>query len=210
MEENFESLETLTTGENTADAGQNMAAAERLTWQQILSDPEYRECYDRAVQAIVQRRLRNRGDAEAALRRLSLAAAEKSRQDMENALQHLDALLEQAQELIGEFPDFELMSALEDQKLLRLTAPHTGIALADAYYALHRDEIGKRAARESLEKLSRSIMSGASRPRESGAGMGAAHAAGTVMSRAERELLKKRIYAAGVLGEKIYPAAGGR
>lgn len=207
MDENIGSYETLSTGENTADAGQDMAAAERLTWQQILSDPEYRECYDRAVQAIVQRRLKNRGDAEAALRRLSLAAAEKSRQDMENALLHLDALLEQAQELIGEFPDFELMSALEDQRLLRLTAPHTGIALKDAYYALHRDEIGKRAARESLEKLSRSIMSGAARPRESGAGMGAAHAAGAAaMSRAERELLKKRIYAAGVLGEKIYPA----
>lgn len=198
--------EAQTPGEIPAAAGQD-SAAERLTWQQIMADPEYRACYNSAVQAIVQRRLKNREDAEARLRALSLRAAEKSREDMERALSHLDALLEQAQELMQELPEFRLESALDDPAFLRLTAPHTGIALGDAYYALHREEIGRRAAAESLEKLSRSIISGAARPREvQGARSGEAYSADpSRMSRSEREQLKKRIYAAGVLGEKVYP-----
>ena len=205
MNENIGPIEAQTPGEEAAAAGQSKAAAERLTWQQIMADPEYRACYEKAVQAIVQRRLKNRGDAEAQLRELSLAAAEKSREDMQRVFSHLDSLLEQAQQLMAEQPDFELMAALEDERLLRLTAPHSGVSLSDAYYALHREEIGKRAARESLEKLSRSILSGAARPRESLSGP-AGYAPGPAsMSKAERELLKKRIYAAGVMGEKIYP-----
>ena len=205
MNENIGPIQAQTTGEEAAAAGQSMAAAERLTWQQIMADPEYRACYDRAVQAIVQRRLKNRGDAEAQLRELSIAAAEKSREDMQRVFCHLDSLMEQAQQLINELPDFELMAALEDERLLRLTAPHCGVGLSDAYYALHRDEISRRAARESLEKLSRSILSGASRPRESLAGPAGYAPGPAAMSKAERELLKKRIYAAGVMGEKIYP-----
>lgn len=170
-----------------------------------MADPEYRACYEKAVQAIVQRRLKNRGDAEAQLRELSLAAAEKSREDMQRVFSHLDSLLEQAQQLMAEQPDFELMAALEDERLLRLTAPHSGVSLSDAYYALHREEIGKRAARESLEKLSRSILSGAARPRESLSGPAGYAPNPASMSKAERELLKKRIYAAGVMGEKVYP-----
>jgi hypothetical protein len=205
MNENIGPIEAQTPGEEAAAAGQTGAAAERLTWQQIMADPEYRACYEKAVQAIVQRRLKNRGDAEAQLRELSLAAAEKSREDMQRVFSHLDSLLEQAQQLMAEQPDFELMAALEDERLLRLTAPHSGVSLSDAYYALHREEIGKRAARESLEKLSRSILSGAARPRESLSGpAGYAPGPGS-MSKAERELLKKRIYAAGVMGEKVYP-----
>ena len=197
MNENIGPIKAQTPGEEAAAAGQTGAAAERLTWQQIMADPEYRACYEKAVQAIVQRRLKNRGDAEAQLRELSLAAAEKSREDMQRVFAHLDSLLEQ--------PDFELMAALEDERLLRLTAPHSGVSLSDVYYALHREEIGKRAARESLEKLSRSILSGAARPRESLSGP-AGYAPGPAsMSKAQRELLKKRIYAAGGMGEKIYP-----
>ena len=99
------------------------------------------------------------------------------------------------------------MQALEEPEFLKLTAPHNGISLADAYYALHRDEIGKAAARESLLALSRSIRSGGERPRE----LSDSHPARSFsrhsadMSRAEREALKKRIYDAGALGEKIFP-----
>ena len=113
---------------------------------------------------------------------------------------------EQEQALRAEFPDFELMAALSDPAFLRLSAPHTGLSLADAYYALHREEIGRRAAQESLEKLSRSLISGAARPRElQGSGGGSPAAGPGKMSRSEREALRKRIYAAGALKEKIYP-----
>ena len=208
---------------------------ERLTWQQILADPEYRSCYDKAVQSIVQRRLRNRQGAEEQLMRLrpllhaialrygvseepecmdceKLAAlimqgVEKSLEDVQRVFEHLDCLHQQEAELKTQYPGFELSSALEDPGFLRLTAPHTGLSLIDAYYALHRDEMQEQAARESLEKLSRSILSGGRRPRE----ICADHPAHSFspdprsMSRAQREQLKKRIYEAGALGEKIYP-----
>ena len=206
MDENIGLNPAQTSGVEAAAPGQEDTAAHRLTWQQIMQDAEYRACFDSAVQAIVRRRLKNRSDAEQELRRLSLMAAEKSRRDMENAFRHLDALMAEEAELKAEFPEFELLKALGEPMFLRLTAPHTGLSLADAYYALHREEIGKRAARESLEKLSRSILSGAARPRENIGGMGrGCLSEPAAMTRAERELLKRRIYAAGALGEKIYP-----
>ncbi|MBQ2960806.1 MAG: hypothetical protein IJE09_06255 [Oscillospiraceae bacterium] len=208
---------------------------ERLTWQQILADPEYRSCYDKAVQSIVQRRLRNRQGAEEQLMRLRpllhaialrygvseepecmdceklaeliMQGVEKSLEDVQRVFEHLDCLHQQEAELKAQYPGFELGSALEDPGFLRLTAPHTGLSLIDAYYALHRDEMQEQAARESLEKLSRSILSGGRRPRE----ICADHPAHSFspdprsMSRAQREQLKKRIYDAGALGEKIYP-----
>lgn len=199
------SFENQNTGVEAAAAGQETAAAgERLTWQQIMQDAEYRACFDSAVQAIVRRRLKNRSDAEEQLRELSLMAVEKSRRDMDNAFRHLDALMAEEAELRRDVPDFELAAALDEPMFLRLTAPHTGLSLSDAWYALHRNEIAEKAARESLEKLSRSLISGAGRPREFAGALPGGYEAGP-MSRAEREALKKRIYAAGALGEKVYP-----
>lgn len=209
MDEKTGLKEACISGEITAAAGQNSAAAEaeRLTWQQIMQDAEYRACFDSAVQAIVRRRLKNRGDAEQQLRELSIKAAEKSRRDMHRVCCHLDALMAQETELKRELPEFELLAALQEPGFLRLTAPHTGLSLADAWYALHREEIGRRAARESLEKLSRSIISGAARPEEMLGGRAGERCGNDPrgMSRAQREQLKKRIYAAGVMGEKVYP-----
>lgn len=206
MEERDELSLAQTTGEEAAAAGQQESLPQRMSWEQIMADPEYRDCYNRAVQAIVQRRLKNRRDAELELRQLSVKAAEKAREDMLRAFRHLDRLQEQEQALRAEFPDFELMAALSDPAFLRLSAPHTGLSLADAYYALHREEIGRRAAQESLEKLSRSLISGAARPRElRGSGGGSPAAGPGKLSRSEREALRKRIYAAGALKEKIYP-----
>lgn len=232
MSNTHELKEALTTGEMPAAAGQE---EKRLSWAEILADKEYRACYDRAVQDIVRRRLKNREVAEQKLLRLGpllhalaerygvseepecmdcealaeliMEGAQQAAGDIERACLHLDGLMAQAEEFRADFPDFELDSALGDEKFLRLTAPHTGLSLADAYYALHRDEIGRRAAEESLEKLSRSILSGAARPREFGAEQ-SAHGFGPDprrMTKSEREALKKRIYDAGALGERIYP-----
>lgn len=232
MSNTHELKEALNPGEMPAAAGQE---EKRLSWAEILADKEYRACYDRAVQDIVRRRLKNREGAEQKLMRLRpllhavaarygvseepecmdceaiaeliMQGAEKSAEDIERACRHLDELMAEAEEFKADFPDFELDSALCDEKFLRLTAPHTGLSLSDAYYALHRDEIGRRAAEESLKKLSRSILSGAARPRE----FGAEHAASGFaadprrMTKSEREALKKRIYDAGALGERIFP-----
>ncbi len=204
---------------------------ERMSWEEILADPGYRKCYDEAVQRIVQKRLRARAGAEARLERLApVLQALQARygvdcadetQDMEalagrvsgedersreagEIARHLDTLLEQAQALRESVPDFDLLRELEDPAFLRLTAPHSGVGLADAYYALHRAEIGRRTALESLEALSRSLQSGGRRPRElrdrreeSGQSEPAK------MNREEREALKKRILEAKAQGRRL-------
>lgn len=230
--------ETEETGETAADAGQKEAAGDcaetKPGWEEILSDPEYRACYDSAVQNIVQRRLRGRHEAEEMLSRLQpvlqalnesygvdtgdsqldagalaemiLEGLRKKQEDKERVFKHLEELMGQEAELKRSFPDFELIKALDDPEFLRLSAPHTGLSLSEAYYLLHREEIGRAAARDSLEKISRSIISGNSRPRESKDTAGSGYAPDySSMSRSQREQLKKRIYEAGALGKKIYP-----
>ena len=200
---------------------------EKPSWEDILQDPEYRRCYDTAVQSIVQHRLRNRQNAEQTLEKLApvlealrerygggesldaQALAESIRGDgtrqREEIRGHLDALLEEAALLRESLPDFDLLRELEDPAFLRLTAPHSGVSLADAYYARHRGLIGEQAARQSLEAFSRSMNRQASRPRENHGGQSAARL-GTDprgMSRQEREALKKRILEAGARGRKL-------
>jgi len=144
-------------------------------------------------------------DAEA-VAGMIMQGMEKQAQDDEKILRHLQSLLRQEAELRETVPGFELMEALGDPAFLKLTAPHTGLCLADAYYALHRSEISKAAAKHGLEALSRSIRSGGERPRELSdlrAGKSFAANPGS-MSKAEREALKKRIYDAAARREKIY------
>lgn len=94
---------------------------------------------------------------------------------------------------------------MEDPEFLRLTAPHTGLTLADAYYALHREEIGAMAARRSLEALTRAVSYGGARPREIAGNMAASSMTTDPrgMSKDEREALKKRIYEAKAQGVKL-------
>ena len=111
----------------------------------------------------------------------------------------------QAAALRESFPEFSLEREMEDPEFLRLTAPHTGLTLADAYYALHREEIGAMAARRSLEALTRAVSYGGARPREIAGNMAASSmtADPRSMSRDEREALKKRIYEAKAQGVKL-------
>ena len=208
-------------------------AGTRLSWEEILADPEYRRSYDESVQRIVQKRLRARAGAEARLERLGpilealgarygadladealdmqalsekISGAAERRAALETAERHLDALLEQAQALRESVPGFDLLRELEDPAFLRMTAPHSRIALADAYYARHRAECERETARRSLEAVSRSVRSLGARPRElrdEGDGAGLANDP-RQMSRQEREALKQRILAAKAQGKKLH------
>ena len=123
----------------------------------------------------------------------------------EEIRRHLEELAYQAAALRESFPEFSLEREMEDPEFLRLTAPHTGLTLADAYYALHREEIGAMAARRSLEALTRAVSYGGARPREIAGNMAASSmtADPRSMSRDEREALKKRIYEAKAQGRKL-------
>lgn len=213
------------------DAGQVQEKA-RLSWEEILMDPEYKSRYDAAVQGIVKARLKNRAQAEEKLQRLApvLEALEEGyglteesdaadlavmlresamlrRPSGEQIAEHLRALAAEAERLQESVPDFDLLQELEDPTFLRLTAPHSGVSLADAYYARHRAERERETARRSLEAVSRSLLSGGARPRELRETTAGArfYPNPTQMSRAEREALKKRILEAKAQGRKIGP-----
>ena len=116
--------------------------------------------------------------------------------------EHFAALREQA----ARIPGFDLREALRDPAFVRLTAPGVGVSVADAWYALHREESERRQKEESRSALARAAAASARRPREGG-GTGAALIAADYrsMSREERLRVKKRIFEAGARGEKVYP-----
>lgn len=231
------------TGEKAADAGQNSQKPEgasqgKKSWEEILSDPEYRSEYDRQVQSIVKKRLRDRQGNQEKLKKLTEAIevigrslgmdmqqgqeinleelAEKlqrsSREQLKGeygraarAKAQLDSLKQQAETMKQNFPDFDLARELENREFLKLTAPHTGLSLEEAYYALHYRELAEGLTKAASLSAARSVGSGAARPRELKGGQAALSSSGDPrqMSRQEREELKKRIYQASALGKKL-------
>ena len=201
------------------------ASGKRLSWEEILADPDYKKSYDEAVGRTVQRRLRSRAEAEQRLSALEpvlealrerygeqdeTQLAESIRQGEspvrdEEIRRHLEDLFGQAEQLRAQAPDFDLLRALEDPAFVRLTAPHSGVSALNAWYALHREQIGAAAARKSLEALSRSVRTQAARPRENHGGTAGAELVRDPksMSRQEREELKKRILEAKAQGRKL-------
>lgn len=229
------------TGVNAADAGQENTESRgkgKKSWEEILSDPEYRREYDRQVQGIIKKRLRDRQGNEERLRKLAAAMedigrslgldrpegrepdaaqlAERIRRDRQERLKNefaraaqaksrLDSLKLQAEELKKMVPDFDLGREMEDEKFLKLTAPHTGLSLEDAYYARHHRELGEKLAMAGLISAAKAVSSGAARPRELRGGQEALNSSGDPrqMSRQEREALKRRIYQASAQGKKL-------
>ena len=82
------------TGAEAADAGQDKEKPEGIeqykkSWQEILADPEYRSEYDRQVQSIIKKRLRDRQGNEERLKKLDAVVSEISRNfgmDMQQGL----------------------------------------------------------------------------------------------------------------------------
>lgn len=222
------------TGDMPADAGQENVSGEqpphKASWDEILRDPDYAESFNRQVQEIVRRRLKGRSDAEAELQRLKplLSALQCRYGGAENDVggidadrvageilselrgpqqlrEHLEVLSRQAEALRESLPEFRLERELEDERFLRLTAPHVGLSVEEAYYALHRRQIAGLAARQSLEALSRALCTQGARPRETG-GKSAAYldtADPAAMSADQRRALKRRIYEARAMGKKL-------
>lgn len=221
----------ITADAGQTNEAQPTLSASRLSWGEILQDAEYKREYDASVQNIVQRRLRNSKHAEETLSRLKPVidavsrryanGAELSKMDAEKlaqtilagenrerrtkAKEHLDSLIGQERYMKAKYPDFELSKAMEDERFLRLTAPHTGLSLEDAYCALHYAEIRESEARKSLMAVSNSVRAGELRPRENTGRQSASKISDDprTMTREQREALKKRIYDAKAQGRKL-------
>ncbi len=125
---------------------------------------------------------------------------------------HVEGLRQEGEELKKTFPSFDLKAELNNPTFRRLTAPGSGLSVADAYYAVHRKEIQAAAAQVTAqrvaEKLSNSIQSNAKRPNEAGASAQAPTVSSfdpTKMSKQQREDLRRRIHEAAAKGTKLYP-----
>ncbi len=121
---------------------------------------------------------------------------------------HLQNLATQGEELKKTFPDFDLKKELANPVFRRLTAPNSGLSVADAYYAVHHAEIAPRAVqagiRHATTQISQSLAANAGRPVE-GAMQGSSGPANVSidprnLTRAQREEIKARVRK----GEKIY------
>ncbi len=130
-------------------------------------------------------------------------AREARRMEEERSIfnQHLQGLAAQGEELKKTFPDFDLRKELANPVFRRLTAPNSGLSVADAYYAVHHAEIAPRAVQAGIQhatrQISQSIAANASRPVE-GAMQGDASPANVSidprkLTRAQREEIKNRV-----------------
>ena len=136
-----------------------------------------------------------------------------ARQAEEQKMQeHFQKLQQQGEELKKTFPSFDLQTELQNPTFLRMTGPGVNLPVADAYYAIHREEIQKAsmeiAAQKVSEKMANSIQSGKSRPVENGSRVQPASMSTfdfRNMTREQRDALRKRINEAAARGEKLYP-----
>ena len=127
--------------------------------------------------------------------------------------QHFAKLEQQGEELKKLFPKFDLRTELQNPVFARMTAPGTGLmSVEDAYRAVHRKEIeaaqSQVIAQRTAEKMSNAIQAGARRPDENGTSGQSASVTTfdySKASKAERDALKRQIYAAANRGEKLYP-----
>ena len=216
------------------EAPQAAAAKERrMSWQEILKDPEY----NAQIQKIVRSRVKDQGQSRAILQTLSPALrqlAETHGLDPENidheALAekitgqrpdprvreqrkfrgHMESLRQQEEALREVVPDFQLRQELRNPLFARLTSPGVGLSVEDAFYTVHRKEMQQRsmqvAAQQTRQLISNAIQSGTHRPEEAGT------QAATLTrfdyrtaSPDQRMALKKEIRKAAAEGRKVYP-----
>ena len=135
---------------------------------------------------------------EAQYNEMQKRQAENAEQEMFRA--HLQKLAQQGDELKKVFPDFDLMTELNDPQFRRMTSPEGGLTVEQAYHALHFREIAPQAMAAGMQRAQRqiaqSIQANAARPME-GAASGNTQAADVHisprnMTRAQREEIKMR------------------
>ena len=125
---------------------------------------------------------------------------------------HFVKLEQQGEALKKVFPKFDLRTELKNPVFARMVGPNVGVSVEDAYHAVHRREIMQAGmqvtAQQTAQKISNAIQAGSRRPDENGT-TGQSASVTTFdyskASKAQRDALKREIYAAKARGEKLYP-----
>ena len=140
--------------------------------------------------------------------------AEERRITMEQqaAREHLMKLIGQGEELKKTFPGFDLQTELQNPTFQRMTHPRVGLSVADAYYAIHREEIQRASlqatARNVEQRVAASVAANKARPSENGLASQAS-SQGSLdirhLTKEQREGIRKQAQMAKASGQKLYP-----
>ena len=117
---------------------------------------------------------------------------------------HFQRMAEQAERLKQTFPDFDLSREMENETFRRLTHPSVGVSVEDAYYTIHRNELGPQimayGMNRAREQMGQTIQAQRARPAE-----GAMHSQQSVaadvkvdfskLSRKERDEYRRLVHA---------------
>lgn len=117
---------------------------------------------------------------------------------------HFNRMAEQAEKLKQTFPDFDLSREMENETFRRLTHPSVGVSVEDAYYTIHRNELGPQimayGMNRAREQMGQTIQAQRARPAE-----GAMRSQGSVsadmkidfskLSRKERDEYRRMVHA---------------
>ena len=179
---------------NTPAAGEN-TQQQRMEDFEALIRGQYRDLYDAKVQHIVKQRLKGseetvrkyralspglrllekkygvaEGDSEALSRALTEEESQRTMRTEQMARAQYENWLSQAGRLREKYHGFDLAAELTDERFRALL--RSGVPMDDAYELIHRNELMEKTARDMEERISRRLLSGESRPRESGMGGG--------------------------------------
>ena len=97
---------------------------------------------------------------------------EREQQSIQDQLfhQHFTKLVQQGEEMKKTFPNFDLMTELQDERFKRLTAPDSGLDVKSAYFAIHHDELEPQAMAYGIQRaqqqISQTIQANRKRPME--------------------------------------------
>ncbi len=84
--------------------------------------------------------------------------------------QHIAGLVQQAEELKKTFPDFDLRTELQNETFRDLTKPGSKIGLADAFFAVHREDLQKQllgyGMQRAQQQMGQTIAAQGMRPQE--------------------------------------------
>ena len=126
--------------------------------------------------------------------------AEKQRaQEREQFQQHFAGLRQQAEEMKGMFPGFDLDTEMKNEEFRKMTAPG-GVSVKQAFFALHGDELIPQlmayGVQTGKDQISRSIQANQARPIEGASMRGSANASVRIdsdsMSEDRYEEIKRR------------------
>ena len=179
-----------TTGEKTTPAAGEDTQAQRMERFEALIKGEYKDVYKAHVQHIVKQRLKGSEETIRKYKALSpvlqllekkygvpaedaaalYAALDNERSSAQRktdalAREQYDSWLSQAGKLRETYPDFDIKAELSNHRFKELLK--SGVPVGDAYELIHRAELMEKAAGEMEERISRRILSGTARPRES-------------------------------------------